>query len=246
MAAQGEGSRGGKIVGHTKSGHPIYDSAQRVSAAATRVQWKAGKLGFQAYLGTLATGLLTRSITSQTVTKYSKLMGEAGHPVVRKAFMLGAHADFMNHEVVLGSNRDESALLHELGHLKASRVVGSANHTYKDIVSHIASEEAEGKFISPMVKTLMVNAARPFANLPIEYEASKNAIKAAHEVGGIGKAASIGARLVLPYATYAAGATIAAAGVVKFASNRIPRWAAKDPLSGNKTIKALSQSKKGK
>jgi hypothetical protein len=67
MANQGEGSRGGKIIGHTKSGRPIYAGSRDDHTTRNKIIKSAGFVGAGAGVGVYTGG------------KAAKLVKEAGH-----------------------------------------------------------------------------------------------------------------------------------------------------------------------
>lgn len=75
MSAQGEGSRGGNIVGHTKSGFAIYGSPH-VRTIAKGVGLIAGGAAFS-ILGGKASGMLVRRAAH--MENYSHLVLDANH-----------------------------------------------------------------------------------------------------------------------------------------------------------------------
>lgn len=57
VKANGEGSRGGKVIGHTKTGHPIYGHANVSKVDASHLKkWKSAITAYKKHLASLAGG----------------------------------------------------------------------------------------------------------------------------------------------------------------------------------------------
>ena len=143
----------------------------------------------------------------KSLFKYSDLANKAGvTSIIRNPTVLGGQVDLVKKSIHLGSiwGGGEDILLHELGHLKASRKKYSFNRLHKNMADAILRRKSStAKKIGLVASNLLT---RPYMNLGMEAEASYHAIKAAKKVGGLKRALRATRTLAPAYATYVAGA----------------------------------------
>lgn len=172
--------------------------------------------------------------------KYKDLFKKAGNPDIVYAGAKGAFAypnsssklnklmseslgvDIKRKSVILGTERGEAVLLHELGHLRASRVKGSMN--YFNRKQNIGTEKIlrTGNLKNIIFRSQKINAIKPITNLISEAEASIVASKHAFKYGGFKTGAKVSGRLSAFYSTYAlvgAGTIMSSYGMYKGVRN---------------------------
>lgn len=172
--------------------------------------------------------------------KYKDLFKKAGNPDVVHAGVDGAFAypnsgsklnklmseslgvEIKRKSIILGSEKGEAVLLHELGHLRASRIKGSMN--YFNRKQNIGTEKImkNGSLKNIILRTQKVNALKPITNLISEAEASAIASKHAFKYGGFKTGAKVSGKLAAFYSTYAlvgAGSIMSSYGIYKGVRN---------------------------
>jgi hypothetical protein len=148
---------------------------------------------------------------------------KAGNPKLEQHPNFPAHSKAINRPLGLAPKGrfismkigNEAIFAHELGHLKAARQKGSANHLMRRIVAPMTRKKI-GRFF--MTKGMILQTARPFVDLVTEGEATGHAFKMAFKSGGLKKVARFSKTLLPAYATYALVA--AGAGIQTFAQAR--------------------------
>lgn len=173
--------------------------------------------------------------------KYKSFLKEAGNPRLGVSNIIGAESRTIRSEfnptlkrysfkidkagkkygstlATFGSHKSEASFLHEIGHIKASRIKGTANYLgrkfsvmgIKDSLS-VSKASKLNKLKIGLASILHSSSyTGPFIRLATEAEASTLAVKAAKQVGGTKHALRIAKSLILPYSTYALTATAAA------------------------------------
>lgn len=127
--------------------------------------------------------------------------------------------------IVIGPKAPESTILHELGHIAASRDKFSASRLVRKTsisVGRLTNNSSKMKLAKGFAAGVGFAAIKPALSPIIEAEASAHAIRAASKYGAK-KALKIGARLALPYASHVAGSAstlLLAAAAVSYVRNR--------------------------
>lgn len=160
---------------------------------------------------------------------YGKELKQAGYPHILQTKTFGSSATNISGKpptIWLAKGAGESSALHELGHIVASKKAYTMNNMYRKIFTSAGKDVAAGKKGLGAAKMLAFNAIRPFANIPAELEASGHAIAFATRAKGLKTGLKIGAKLALPFGTYAAGAAtigFLGAGLATMATIKGPR-----------------------
>lgn len=119
---------------------------------------------------------------------------------------------------VFTSTSSEAWLLHEMGHLAQARKKGSFNYSHRSNVVNAMNDITKGRLGRGVGRAWGRMLIRPWTNLGLEAEATAEAIRMAKKAKGTRFATKVGARLVLPYATYlgmATGVSLLGAAAVK-------------------------------
>jgi hypothetical protein len=141
----------------------------------------------------------------------------------RAGKILGVSQGIERPSIILGTSRSEATILHEMGHLEASRKKYSFNKSLRKFAiknEQIFRKNKTGKLIA---RNMIFNQLRPFFNIPLEAEATGYAIRQAKRAGGFKSAFKVGAKLSIPFSSYglvAGGSALTMYGTYKFFSNR--------------------------
>ena len=200
--------KNGRVI-PVRTGTPLSKKLARASGASVVIGAAAG----HGVRKTLAKQNMSINEMRHT---YKDFFKAAGNPGVYNSPIGGTAAVFsgklvkdasgyrrkVTTRVWLGHQRDEAAILHELGHIAKARIKGTANNwSIKGGMSTNPAERIAHKLGAPFIK------------LVTEAEASGAAIHAAAKAKGFKHAAKIAGKLVLPYLTYAGAAGAIGFGV---------------------------------
>lgn len=119
--------------------------------------------------------------------------------------------------VTIAKGAGDAVALHEFGHLISSRRKFSINRLYRKAFINITGDMNRGRKALAKTKMVGMQLVRPFSDIPLEMEATGEAIRIATKAKGWRHGAQIGRKLAAPFATYGfRAATVALLGGMVF------------------------------